>query len=81
MKVTTYKQFQSLISKYKTELIAKAKKTGIVENFGDQEGRLLEDALVDMKIVDSWNWDDVRSGREAVRQFREWAMNFSLEDL
>ena len=78
MKVTTLTQFQKLIDKHKTALVAKAKKYGIDERFGDKEGRLLEDALVDVERSDNWNWEDVRGCREAVRQFHAWAMNYSL---
>ena len=79
MKVTL-KSISKLINKYKTELIAEAKRTGIVERFGEKEGRTLEDALTELERADTTgdNYVDRRVAREAVRQFHIWAMNYEL---
>jgi hypothetical protein len=57
---------QKDIQKEKTKLIAKAKKTGIYENFGQKEVRKLED----------------RYGRtDEIADFDNWAMNFDLSQI
>ena len=66
-----------MIEKYRKSLIAKAKKEGLTENFGEKEGRQLEDALTDLERADT-NYDDRLTGRNAVRSFHQWAMNYTL---
>ena len=63
------------INKAKQRLINKAKiKNGIWENFGQDEVRRLEDKYFDDKYEHNGVW-------EAIRNFDNWCMNFSLSDL
>ena len=80
MKITTLKQFQALIDKHKTDLIAKAERCGVDPRFGDDEGRHIEDALIDFERLDTTgsNYEERRQARIAVRQFHEWTINHRM---
>lgn len=66
------------INNLKTRLIARAKKKGIYENFGQEKVRHLQDKYSDceyqgrLKERDIWN---------LISQFNEWCMNFNDSDL
>ena len=57
------KEMTSDINKFKKQLIAKAKRKGLYENFGQAEVRKLEDKY---------------GYSNKVREFDNWAMNFDL---
>ena len=64
------------VEKAKKKLIAKAKRTGLWENFGQKEIRKLEDKYSFCR------WDS--SGCEIwdnIANFNQWCMNFDLSDL
>lgn len=68
---------ESDIKKFKAQLIARAKKKGLYENFGQEEVRKLEDKY-------KCNTDYSDKGREnwkKLREFDEWCMNFDERKL
>ena len=60
------KEMTSDINKFKKQLIAKAKRKGLYENFGQAEVRKLEDKY---------------GYSNKVREFDNWAMNFDLSQI
>lgn len=62
------------IEQEKNKLIAKAKRRGLYENFGQDEVRKLEDKYRDHQYKQDGVWD-------AIRRFSEWAMNFDLSQV
>lgn len=57
----------------KKNLIKKAKKKGIYENFGQTEVRKLEDKYSDLKYGSS----DEREAYDLIYKFDEWATNYT----
>jgi hypothetical protein len=62
------------IAKAKKNLIAKAKKTGLYENFGEKEHR----ALFDKFNVSAYGNSEERFIFNQIQQFENWCMNFDL---
>lgn len=67
------------VKRMKEKLIAKAKKTGLYENFGQKEYT---------KLKDKWSrylgvFSDITDRRinEELNDFDNWCMNFDLKDL
>jgi len=58
----------------KKQLINKAKKTGIYENFGQSQVRELRDRYID---ISSYT-DEMNKNRELLFNFSNWCMTFSL---
>ena len=66
-------QANSAIAKAKKKLIAQAKKSGVIENFGQKEVRSLED-----KYIDSSDYsNDMNKIRIAIEKFDDWCMNYT----
>ena len=60
----------------RTRLIAKARRIGLWENFGQKEVRKLEDKY------SSCRWDSNGCEiRDNIANFSQWCMNFDLSDL
>ena len=68
---TNIKMLKRDIAKYKRNLILKAKKKGLYENFGQEEVRKLKDKY------DQWN----REIGDLIQEFDNWAMNVNDRDL
>lgn len=66
------------IKKMKSILVAKAKRKGIFENFGQNEVRLLKDKYASMREGDS---DSMRFVDEKIDSFESWCMNFDERQL
>ena len=60
------------INTYKKKLIAKVEKSGIYENFGEDEIRKLEDKFIDSSDYSS----KMCNMRSLIRDFSDWAMNY-----
>ena len=63
------------IEKIKKQLIAKAKKKGLYENFGETEVRKLKD-----KFPTGYMGEE-RINMDAIDEFSNWAMNVNDRDL
>ena len=62
------------IAKAKQKLIAKAKKTGLYENFGQKE----TNELFDKFNVSAYGNSEERFIFNQIQQFEKWCMNFDL---
>lgn len=60
------------IEREKVKLIAKARKKGLYENFGDAESRKLKEQL----DADPYGTEEQRKVYSAIQGFENWAMNF-----
>lgn len=67
-------QVKAYIEKTKQALIAKAKKKGIYENFGQAELRTMEENLMDQMYSDT-------QVKKLVQGFSDWIENFDLSQL
>ena len=65
------------IAKAKNKLIAKAKKTGLYEDFGQKE----TNDLFDMFNVSAFGSSEERFIFNQIQQFEKWAMNFELSNI
>ena len=63
------KKVEKDIIKTKNRLIAKAEKRGLYENFGDKEGRKLEDKYLN---ISSYT-DEMNKVRDLFQEFSDWA--------
>ena len=68
------------INRTKARLIAKAKKTGLYENFGDAEERKLRDKYAE-QANPYGGYQTQRTMDEQISSFGRWARNFDLSDL
>lgn len=71
--------FDKLIEKEKKKLIAKAKRNGLYENFGQTEVRKLRDKL--NKEYHNEYSSEARPQYEKLRQFEEWSNHFDQRAL
>lgn len=67
------KTLQNAINQAKRKLIAKAKQSGVYENFGQNEVRKLEDKFLDSSVYT----EEMNQKRNMINEFDEWAMNYS----
>jgi len=63
------------INRYKKNLILKAKKKGLYENFGDKEERKLKD-----KYLTGYMGKE-RENMDLIQEFSKWSRNVSDKDL
>jgi len=70
--MTEYDKIKKDIEKFKNKLIAKARKSGIYENFGQKEVSKLKDKYSDCFYTESW---------DLIINFDNWCMDFSDEDI
>lgn len=61
------------IQKQKSKLILKASKTGLYENFGDIEVRVLENLL----NPDPYGTTEERQISAMIQEFENWAMDYT----
>ena len=61
------KQIEKDIKHYKKQLIAKVKRKGIYENFGENEYRKLKDTYFDYYYTDTF---------KPIQDFSEWCGNY-----
>jgi len=66
-------QLKGAIYQTMNKLIARAKRKGLYENFGQKELRDLEDKFIDISDYS----DEMNKKRDILNQFDEWAMNFT----
>lgn len=69
------KEVEKDIKKYKRLLLAKAKKSGITENFGDKYMRALNDKYSPVFITD---WTIKMKVLPMIQNFEEWCISFDL---
>ncbi len=69
------KAFSKKIENEKKKLIKKAKRSGFYENFGDKEGRKLQDSIPNVDYYQRQKYE------EMVKDFRNWADSIDLRDL
>jgi hypothetical protein len=72
-----HKTIKGAINFQKNKLINKAKKSGLYENFGQDEVRAIEDKFID---ISSYT-DEMNKNRDLLSGFNNWAMNFDLSKL
>lgn len=65
------------IAKAKNKLIAKAKRTGLYENFGEKEARELSDKF-NVSALSAYGSSEERFIFNQIQQFEKWCMNFDL---
>lgn len=73
----TIKKLKTAIEKSKKQLIEKARKKGIYENFGEKETRELKDKFINSSSFTS----EMNEKRQLISNFDNWAMNFNVNDL
>lgn len=61
---------ETAINKQKAKLISKAKKSGLYENFGDKEVRMLEDKF----LTGDFHEDKITKSK--INGFFEWAISY-----
>ena len=62
------------IKNARRKLARKAQRSGLYENFGQDEVRALEDKYID---ISSYT-DEMNKRRNLIREFDKWCMNFTL---
>jgi len=72
-----HKTIKGAINFQKRKLINRAKKSGLYENFGQDEVRAIEDKFID---ISSYT-DEMNKNRDLLSGFNNWAMNFDLSKL
>lgn len=65
------------INKYKKQLITRAIKKGLYENFGQKEVRKLEDKYIPM----AKDFDEKCKLKDLIFDFDNWARNFNDNDI
>jgi hypothetical protein len=71
------KKIDTSIRRAEKLLRNKAKKTGIYENFGQEEVRNIKDKFIDITNYDN----DMNLRRLKLKIFSDWCMNFSDKDI
>lgn len=71
------KSLRKAVEKKKTQLINKAIKRGLYENFGEKEQRYLKDKFIDLSSYT----DEMNKKRDIVQSFNEWCYNFNDKQL
>lgn len=66
---------KQIIKHLKVKLIAKAKRNGIYENFGQEEVRSLEENFIDGSV----HTVEMNRKRKLIRYFDEWCMNYTIK--
>lgn len=72
-----HKTIKGAINFQKRKLINRAKKSGLYENFGQDEVRAIEDKFIDISSFT----DEMNRNRDLLSEFNDWAMNFDLSKL
>lgn len=70
----TFDQIRRKIKKLKKSLIAKAKASGLWEDFGDKEQRLLDGFIGDVYAYDYTTRQKINA---VTSQFSDWCMNYT----
>ena len=70
-------KIKTRINHYKKQLIQKAIKKGLYENFGQNEVSKLNSEFIDI----SKYTDEMNEKRELITEFDEWCMNFNDKQL
>lgn len=71
------KKISTAIRRAKKELVAKVKKHGLYENFGQKEIRNIEDKFI--KVYQQG--EDIKDQHRQLKSFRRWCENFNDKDL
>jgi len=67
------------VANAKKRLVAKAKKSGLWENFGQDEANKIHLKFAD--VVDPYGSGAERENYDKINEFRNWAMDFDQHDL
>lgn len=73
------KKLSTEIAKNKANLVKKAQKKGLYENFGQREVSILKDKFNYNKLV--YGSDEDRAQAKELEQFDNWCMTFDLSNL
>ena len=71
--ITNCKKIETAIRRAKKMLCRQAKETGIYENFGQNEVRMIDDKFIDISIYTR----EMNQSRLLLECFNRWCMNFN----
>jgi hypothetical protein len=70
--MTKITQLERQIERYRAQLVVKANRKGLYENFGQKEIHKLKNSFIDSSTYTP----EMNQNRDAIQEFNEWCRNY-----